>query len=231
MALRSWHVPLAAVALVLLSGGVLPLNAQQSAARVQQTFSPGQIDTSACRVFIKVGKTGLGHEHGVEGRLKSGFLNLGATTNAGQIIFDIASFQADTPAARQYVGLAGATDADTQRQVNANMLGPDVLDARRFPTATFRVNTIQQLPADRPGGSPKYQLDGDFTLHGTKRPVRILAESSAPSGHVRLHGSFSILQSDYGITPYSKAFGAIGVADSLTIWGDLWIASAPGTSR
>ena len=167
----------------------------------------------------------------MEGRLKSGILNLGATTNAGQIVFDITSFQADTPAARQYVGLAGTTDADTQRQVNTNMLGPDVLDARRFPTATFRVNTIQQLRADRPGGSPKYQLDGDFTLHGTTRPVRILAESAPLSGHIRLHGSFTILQTDYGITPYSKGFGAIGVADSLTIWGDLWIASAAGAAR
>ena len=38
-------------------------------------------------------------------------------------MFDTTTFQADTAAARQYVGLEGTTDADTQRQVSANMLG------------------------------------------------------------------------------------------------------------
>jgi len=33
-----------------------------------------------------------------------------------------------------------------------------------------------------------------------------------------------MLQSQFGITPFSKAFGAVGVTDQLTIWGDLWIS-------
>jgi hypothetical protein len=32
------------------------------------------------------------------------------------------------------------------------------------------------------------------------------------------------LQTQFGITPYSKAFGAIGVADKLTIYGEIHIA-------
>jgi polyisoprenoid-binding protein YceI len=143
-------------------------------------------------------------------------------------VFDVTSFQADTPAARQYVGLEGTTDADTQRQVNANMLGPSVLDVQRYPTATLKVNSIQPVRADRTGALPQYQIDGDFTLHGATRKVRILAEASSATGYTRLRGNFAILQTDYGITPYSKAFGAIGVADSLTIHGDLWIATSPG---
>ncbi|HEY4311420.1 MAG TPA: YceI family protein [Pirellulales bacterium] len=189
---------------------------------------PGQIETRASRVFIRVGKTGLGHEHGVEGHIKSGSVQLGATANAGQIVFDVTSFQADTPAARQYVGLEGTTDADTQRQVNANMLGPSVLDVQRYPTATLKVNSIQPVRVDRTDALPQYQIDGDFTLHGATRKVRILAEASSATGYTRLRGNFAILQTDYGITPYSKAFGAIGVADSLTIYGDLWIATSPG---
>ena len=127
----------------------------------------GQIDTQLSRVYIRVGKTGLGHEHGVEGRIKSGTLTLGATSGAGAIVFDTTSFQADTPTARQYVGLQGTTDADTQRQVNANMLGADVLDVRSFPTATFTVHSIQSLSAK--GVAAQYRLDGDFTLHGKTR--------------------------------------------------------------
>ena len=38
-------------------------------------------------------------------------------------------------------------------------------------------------------------------------------------------GNFSLLQTDYGIKPFTTALGAIGVADRLTIYGDLWVAN------
>jgi hypothetical protein len=39
--------------------------------------------------------------------------------------------------------------------------------------------------------------------------------------HVRTQ--FAVLQSQFGITPFSKLLGTIGVADKLTIYGDAWI--------
>ena len=193
-----------------------------------QQLSPGQIDPHPSRVFMLVGKTGFGHEHGVEGVIKSGFLKLGAASDAGQIVFDMTTFQADTPAARQYVGLEGTTDADTQRQVNANMLGADVLNVRQFPTATFKVNSSLPARTQRSNAPPQYQLEGEFTLHGTTRKLSLVADATTTEGFLRVRGNFSILQSDFGITPYSKAFGAVGVADRMTIWGDLWIAAQDG---
>ena len=109
------------------------------------------------------------------------------------------------------------------------MLGADVLDVRSFPTATFTVHSIQSLSAK--GVAAQYRLDGDFTLHGKTRKLTVVAEGTPMSGHIRLRGGFDILQSDYGITPYSKAFGAIGVADRLTIWGDLWVSASTGGAR
>jgi polyisoprenoid-binding protein YceI len=216
---------------VCLSLGLLARAEGQTAPRAAASPEPaaGQIDTQLSRTYIRVGKTGLGHEHGVEGRIKSGTLRIGATSRAGEIVFDTTSFQADTPTARQYVGLQGTTDADTQRQVNANMLGPDVLDVRSYPTATFTVHSIQPLSAK--GATTQYRLEGDFTLHGKTRKLTVVAEATPMSGQIRLRGGFDILQSDYGITPYSKAFGAIGVADRLTIWGDLWISTNAATAR
>jgi hypothetical protein len=37
-------------------------------------------------------------------------------------------------------------------------------------------------------------------------------------------GGFTMLQTEYGITPLTKAFGAVGVTDQLSIWEDLWIS-------
>jgi hypothetical protein len=44
------------------------------------------------------------------------------------------------------------------------------------------------------------------------------------NGYTRIFGNFSILQSDFGIMPFRKALGAVGVADRLTIYGELWVA-------
>ena len=67
------------------------------------------------------------------------------------------------------------------------------------------------------------QLDGEFTLHGVTKPLQVIAQSETVKGKVRLYGKFTILQSHYGIKPYTKLLGAVGVTDQLTIWGDIWL--------
>ena len=46
-------------------------------------MSPGEIDTDRSRAYVYVDKTGLGHEHGIEGKIKSGLIKVGAKTDAG----------------------------------------------------------------------------------------------------------------------------------------------------
>ena len=187
-------------------------------------LAPGDLDTALSRIYVHVDKTGFGHEHGVEAKLKSGRLQLGANQNVGEIVIDMTSFSADTDEARRYVGLDGSTDPGTRKEVNNNMLGPDVLDVQKYPTATFKVNSIQPVKAKRPNAPPQLQIDGDFTLHGKTNKLTVVADSAKVNGYTRIYGTFSILQSDYGITPFRKALGAVGVADRLTIWGELWVA-------
>src|SRR5262249_61412757 len=62
-----------------------------------------EVDINNSRVFVKLGSaTRLGHPHGVEGKLNSGNITLGA---GGELVFDMQSFKADTPDARKKVGL------------------------------------------------------------------------------------------------------------------------------
>jgi polyisoprenoid-binding protein YceI len=210
-------------------------HAQSAADRspsTQATVSGGSaVDLQLSRVYIRVGKTGLGHEHGVEGRLVSGNIQLGATQNAGELVFDMPTFTADTHTARTHVGLKGETDAATQQKVNSNMRGPDVLDVAKYPQAIFRIRSAKLRTATTPDKAPIYDLDGQFTLHGVARPLRVAAIVTSAEGRTGLRGHFDILQSEYGITPYSAALGAVGVADKLEIMGDLWMASAPGVQR
>ena len=192
---------------------------------VSQTPLPtGSIDTSSSSVYTYVGKTGFGHEHAVEGKLKSGSLNLGVRSNAGKIVFDMTTWRADTAQARRYIGLSGSTSASTQKDVNANMLGSAVLDVQKYPTATFEINSALPLQQKSSSGKPLYQLSGKFTLHGVTRKMNIVAEVTEKKDSYHLRGNFSILQSHYGITPFSKAFGAVGITDQLKIYGEIDVA-------
>ncbi len=180
------------------------------------------VNVQESRVYVFVGKTGFGHDHGVEGKLKSGSLVLEGEQAGGELLFDVTSFDADTDAARRYVGLSGSTDASTRQQVNANMKGAAVLDVRRYPTAKFVVSAVKKTGKQSREGHPLYELSGQFTLHGQTRPLKLEASAEETAdGGVRLRGNFAIMQTQYGIRPYSKAFGAVGVADRLTIYGDI----------
>jgi polyisoprenoid-binding protein YceI len=190
-----------------------------------QVVAPGAISTEASRVYIFVGKTGLGHEHAVIGKLKSGELHLGATQNAGQLVFDMTSFTADTAEARQALGLSGTTEASTQQQVNTNMRGTAVLNTAKFPTAEFRIDSAMARGMNSEG-EPQYELKGELTLHGVARPLTLAAHIPASrNGYHRVRCAFRLLQTDYGMIPFRKALGAVGVTDELRVYGDVWVSS------
>ena len=230
--------PSVVVFLTLLSIALLTLT-PDAAAQVSPAVpaaqaplpTPGDVDIDGSRIYVFVGKTGLGHDHGIVGRLASGRVILDAPQNAGQLVFDMQSLLADTPEARKALGLAGETDASTRKQTTANMLGPDVLDVARHPTATFDIESALRPQRPVKGAKPTVDLVGTFTLHGVARKVVIPAEVGAAGRVLRLIGSFRIKQTDFGIKPYKKLGGVVGVTDELVIHGDIRIAATPVAGR
>lgn len=221
LARRTYVVAIALAALVAL---VHDASGQQTQTP-PKTYAPGETQLDASRVYVFVGKSGFGHEHAVMGNLRSGYVRLDAPAKAGRLVFEMSSFDADPDQARKFLGLEGSTDPSTRKKVVANMTGVHVLDVAHFPTATYEIASTRKLPQLSKRGLPTYEFQGIFTLHGKSRPVTFPVEVEARNGWNRLMGQFSILQTDYGITPYSTALGAIGVADKLIIYGDVWIAA------
>jgi polyisoprenoid-binding protein YceI len=180
-----------------------------------------QVDTSASKVFVKVGSaTRLGHPHGVEGKLKSGKVTPGGE---GSLVFDMASFTADTEEARKRTGLAKKkVSRNEAKKVTDAMRGPDVLDVKRHPTATFRITSMTPQDRQAAGQPGTYHFQGRFTLHGKEQPLKFTAKlERVGKSRLKLTGSFTIRQSDHGITPYSALGGLAKVADELEISGDL----------
>ena len=187
-------------------------------------YLPGEIHAGNSRIYVHVFKTGLGHEHAVVGLVKEGVIHLEAVQDAGYVVADLTSFVADPDSARKYIGLPGATDVSTQKKVTANMLGPDVLDVRRYPTTTAKFRSVRRLAQPSPRGLVQYSLEGDLTLHDQTRPLSVVAEVEERNGWICLRTRWSLLQSDFGMTPYTAALGAIGVADRLEFFFEGYFA-------
>lgn len=190
-------------------------------------LEPNQVDLKKSRVYIFVDKTGLGHQHGVEGKLSSGTIKLGAVEEGGEFVFDMKSFDADTDAARRYLGLSGSTDSSTRQQVNQNMRAASILSVDKYPTAKFAIKSATAMNKKSRNGHPLYEFAGEFTLRGRTQPLKFEAEAETKDNMAHIKGQFAILQTQYGITPFRKALGAVGVADRLVIHGDLWVAVEP----
>ncbi|HKA07549.1 MAG TPA: YceI family protein, partial [Gemmataceae bacterium] len=167
-----------------------------------------QVDIAASRVYVKVGSaTRIGHRHGVEGKLKSGAIALGA---GGELVFDMTTFTADTQEARKRVGLEGAKMSENEaKQVNETMRSADVLDVEKFPTATYKIIVIKPAEKQEAGDPGIYQVNGRLTLHGAEQPIAFRArlERTDKEGVVKLSGAFVMKQTAFGIKPYSAAGG------------------------
>jgi hypothetical protein len=210
------------VGMVVLGGFGVAAGAEPPAAG----SLPCQVDTGASRVYIKVSSsTRLGHDHGVIGQLASGVVTLGG---AGDLVFDMRTFLSDRPEARSYVGLTAAISASDAQKTTVTMLGKDVLSVAQYPTARYAFRSATPADGQAVGAPGRYRLEGDFTLHGVARAMLLVAivETTTTPGVLRMRCGFSILQTEFGMKPYTAIGGLVGVHDRLQIWGDLAIHPA-----
>ena len=224
--LHSWIGLLAITSTLSIGAPILPTRADE---KVKAAAASYEVDTDASRIFVKVGTaTRLGHEHGVQGNLKSGQVTLGGE---GELVFDMASFTADTADARKRVGLEKKKVSENEaKKVTAAMRSAEVLDVAQYPTATYPVTSITPLDKQAAGEPGMYQLEGRFTLHGSEKKLQFKArvERAEKEGQLKMTGTFTIKQTDHGIKPYSALGGLAKVADELEISGDIILKPRSG---
>jgi polyisoprenoid-binding protein YceI len=170
------------------------------------------LDPTQSRVEIHVGKTGLfgfaGHEHDV---VAGTFLG-SATFDPDRVIGSTVDLTIDAAALRV---TGQGESADDVPKVQAAMVGPDCLDAGRFPTIRFVTTSIAEVGAAGPKGRD-LTLRGDLTLHGVTRPLAMRVHLESTGDALEATGRTTLRQTDFGITPISKA-GVVKVKDELTI--------------
>jgi hypothetical protein len=97
--------------------------------------------------------------------------------------------------------------ADRRAEVQARMLGPEVLDVAKFPEIAFASTAIE------PSGTDRWQVTGRLTIHGQARTVTF----TAARVNARYRGEVTIKQHDFGIEPIKVAGGAVKVKDELKV--------------
>jgi polyisoprenoid-binding protein YceI len=204
------------------------VTSKEEKAATRKTY---EVDTRVSRFYVQVDPDGRGHVHGMEGRLASGSVTLGASKKAGKLVFDLTSLTADEPSARKYLELDGKMTDSDRRSITRTMLGSSVLDTRKYPRATCILTAVTPLERQAAGKPGRYRFEGRLDLHGTQRSLRFeaRAEETKTSGTLQVRGKFSLRQTDYKIKPYSAFFGALKVKDELRIHGDLLLV--PGKTK
>jgi polyisoprenoid-binding protein YceI len=169
-----------------------------------------KIDVAASRMVIHVGKTGLfrfaGHEHEIVAPVRSGT----ATVDADHI--ERSSVEMTFSAAQLRVTGRGEPPKDVPK-VQQAMVGPECLDAPRFPEIRF-VSTLVGGKAVANGFD--LMVRGTLTLHGFSHAVTLPVHLTVDTDSVVATGTMTLRQTDFGMRPISVA-GVVKVQDAVTL--------------
>jgi polyisoprenoid-binding protein YceI len=169
------------------------------------------VDAERSLVTIAVGKSGLfsfaGHQHEVVAPSVTGevIANLDDLARSSVVL----SFEAS---ALRVTG-KGEPPEDVPK-VQANMVGPKVLDAVRFPAVSFRSVGVSGRAAG--AGAWDLSVEGDFALHGVSKRLKLPLRAEVGGDTLTVSGTAPLRQTDFGIKPMSVA-GVVNVKDELVV--------------
>ncbi len=158
-----------------------------------------QIDPQKSTLTVRVYKSGLfsafAHDHEIKGSITQG--SFSESKRTVELAVDARTLK---------VVDADVSDKD-RAEIQETMLGPKVLDSQKFPEIQYRASKIERLSGD------KWVIQGDLTLHGQTRPVKVEVEGQ----NGRYRGSSTISQKEFGIEPVRVAGGTVKVKNEVRI--------------
>ncbi len=107
-------------------------------------------------------------------------------------------------------------DLNTSTAARVDMVtSRDILQAAKYPSITFK-GTGSNVKVGA-GGAISGTLKGNLSLHGVTRAVSVPLSGKVSGNTVNAKGSFTIKQTDYGITLISIMGGMLAAQDPVTI--------------
>ncbi len=177
-----------------------------------------QIDAQASDLHVLVYRGGtfarLGHNHVMSSKSLLGRVWMQPQfPEAGfELVFPVADLIVDDPDVRQAAGsdFPPEIPAADKEGTRKNMLRAEVLDAERYPRVEVKsVKVAGSLQAP--------QITARITIKETSREVPVPVAITIAGNRLTASGEFEILQTDFGIKPFSIAMGALEVKDRLLV--------------
>lgn len=115
-------------------------------------------------------------------------------------------FDPDAPeTAQATIDVRAASLTMRERGLTQRALGPDFLDAERYPSIRFRLRAV-----DRDDRSGRMTARADATIKGRTRPVSFPVEVTRAGGVDRMTGGFALDRVAYGVGTGGGLNGLIG---------------------
>jgi len=156
----------------------------------------------------------FGHNHvivsnGVQGKVYRGDT---AASSGFELSIPVESFRVDPAGPRGEEGEAFSSSVSEGAAggTRDNMLGEKVLNAERYPGIGIR-----SVSLTGPFWNPDARMR--VTLHGVTRDLTAPFSVTEAGGRLVIVGSFSLKQSDFGITPFSALNGGLQVQDIIRV--------------
>lgn len=177
-----------------------------------------QIDSQASELHILVYRGGtfarLGHNHVVTSKSLTGraWMQPQFAASGFELSFPVADLIVDDPDARRAAGSDFPADipAADKEGTRKNMLRAEVLDGERYPRVEVKSATVA-------GSLQAPQVTARITIKDASRDVTVPVVAAVNGDRLTASGEFEILQTDFGIKPFSVALGALEVKDRLLV--------------
>jgi hypothetical protein len=175
------------------------------------------VDPAASEIRLLVYRDGplarFGHNHIIIGQVSGDvFVGSGAADSGFRLTIPVGALEVDPPQPRAEEGedFSSAVSPEAREATRANMLGPDVLDAQRYPSIA-----IASVSLVGPRWNPTVLAQA--ALRGTAQSVIFPAAVFEQGDRLVVVASFDIRQSDFGIKPYSALGGGLLVRDAIRV--------------
>src|SRR5215470_3374525 len=170
----------------------------------------------AGQLLIKTSRTGLGARAGHDLTIEVTRWRAEVTVDSADVAKSSVSVEADAQSFEIRTGTGGVkplTDAD--RAEIKKTIREKILQTGRHPAITFRSTRVAGTPES-------FSIDGDLTITGRTQPITMSGRLTGD----RVQGSATIVQSRWGIRPYTAFCGALKLSDEVTVEFSIRIATA-----
>lgn len=175
-----------------------------------------RIDPASSFIHLKVYRDGqlakLGHNHVIAALELQGMVYRQSklSESSFELIIPVASMAVDRPEDRRIAGpdFAGELRREFIEGTRRNMLGPDLLQADRYPNITLRSVSMS-------GRMPEVTWTVRVQVRDKVSELRLPALMSLANDRIVVQGAATLTHGQLGLTPFSVMGGKLRVRDAI----------------